>query len=139
MTKFQSLYEDFAEALIRFEEILREEKTEIVRDAAILRFEIIFELSWKSLKAFLEENGVSCVSPLNCFKEGYRQKLLDYEEIWIELVQARNKTVHTYDEKLADEIYKKLPLALKAFQKLKKQLEKGRVITKIHIPKKARL
>lgn len=123
MTKFESLKEDFLNSLSRLEEILREKKTEIVRDAAILRFEIIFDLSWKTLKAFLEEKGVSCISPLSCFKEGYRQKLLDYEEIWIKLTQDRNKTVHTYNEKLADEIYENLPLALKAFQKLAEALK----------------
>lgn len=44
--------------------------------------------------------------------------MLDYEDIWIELVKTRNKTVHTYDEELAEQVYAKLPQALEAFQKL---------------------
>lgn len=48
MTKFESLIEDFGNALKRFEEILREEKTDIVRDSAIKRFEIVFDLSKNS-------------------------------------------------------------------------------------------
>jgi len=55
MTKFQSLQEDFARALQRFEEILVEPKNDIVRDSAIKRFEMVFDLGWKTLKAFLEK------------------------------------------------------------------------------------
>lgn len=43
MTKFKSLLEDFKNALSRFEEVLKLEKNEIVRDSAIQRFEIVFD------------------------------------------------------------------------------------------------
>lgn len=103
---------------MRFDEVLREKKTGFIRDAAIKRFEIVFDLSWKVIKAWLEEHGVTCASPLGCFKEAYRQGLINYEEIWIDLVKTRNKTAHTYSEKLAEEVWAKLPEALTAFRNL---------------------
>ena len=78
----------------------------------------VFE-SWKTIKAFAEERGVICVSPLSCFKEAYHQNLISYNDTWIkELVETRNKTVHTYDEKLAEEVYNALPNILQSFQEL---------------------
>ena len=98
--------------------MLAEEKTEFIRDSAIKRFELAFDMAWKAIKAFLEENGVACVSPLSCFREAYRQSLLDYEDIWFEMVKTRNATAHTYKEELAEKVYDQLPPALGAFQKL---------------------
>lgn len=118
MTKYQATLKEFTDALNRFEEVLREEKTEFIRDSAIKRFEIVFDLSWKVIKAWMEDRGVTCTSPLGCFKEAYRQGLINYEEIWVEMVKTRNKTAHTYSQKLAEEVYAKLPEALTTFQKL---------------------
>ncbi|MBI4064441.1 MAG: nucleotidyltransferase substrate binding protein [Elusimicrobia bacterium] len=118
MTKGQALGRQFSQALNRLKEALKEKKTNLNRDAAIKRFELAFDLSWKMIKALLEEEGIPCASPLGCFKEAYRQNLIDYEEIWIEMVKTRNKTVHTYDEELAQEVYGKLPAFCEALQKL---------------------
>ena len=51
MTKYQAVQKEFTDALNRFEEVLRERKTEFIRDAAIKRFELVFDLSWKLIKA----------------------------------------------------------------------------------------
>jgi len=119
MTKFQSLYEDFSNALLRLDEILQEKKTDIVRDSAIKRFEIAFDLAWKTTKAFLEENhNITCVSPKTCFREAYRVGLIEYDETWIKLADDRNYTAHTYRETLAEKIYSELPKAREAFKKL---------------------
>ena len=125
MTKFESLVEDFHRALTRFEKILQEEKTDIVRDSAIKRFEIVFDLAWKTLKAFLEEeHNIACVSPRACFREAFRAGLLEYDKYWIDMTSARNYTAHTYKEALAEKIYAQLPQTLAAFKTLAEALEK---------------
>jgi len=124
MTKFQSLQNDFKNALVRFEEVLREKKTDIVRDSALKRFEIMFDLSWKTIKAFLEEkHNISCVSPRICLREAFRVWLIDYDEAWMKIADDRNYTVHTYKEMLAEKIYADFPQALMIFQKLAKALK----------------
>ena len=104
-----------------------QEKNEFMRDAAIKRFEIAFDLSWKTLKAYLERSALFCVSPLACFKEAFRQNLLASHDEWMEIVEMRNKTVHTYDEKLAEEVYTSLPKALTAFQQLLRVLSSVKI------------
>lgn len=126
MTKFQSIFEDFQSMLGHFEEILREEKTDIVRDSAIKRFELTFDLAWKTLKAFLEEyHNATCVSPRTCFREAFRLELLAYDEYLLTLTSVRNYTVHTYHEAFAEKIYQKLPDALAAFKKLEQAIQKN--------------
>lgn len=124
MNKLKSLQEDFEKALTRLEEVLKEKKSEIVRDSAIKRFELAFDLAWKTLKAFLEEqHNASCASPRNCFREAFRIGIIEYDDFWIELTSMRNYTVHAYSEALAEKIYVGLPRALEAFQKLNDALK----------------
>lgn len=121
MTKSESLKEDFKKALARLEEVLRHEGGEdrdIRRDSAIKRFELTFDLSWKLIKASLEDRGIACTSPLGCFREGYREKILVNDTIWMDMVKMRNETVHTYNLRLAEKVYDKLSSTLDAFQKL---------------------
>lgn len=118
-SKYDAVKEQFQKALQRLEDVLRQEKNEYIRDSAIKRFEFTFDLSWKFLKEFLEKDrGVICASPKGCFREAYRQGLLEYDDFWIEMTDMRNQTVHTYREETAEEIFNKLPAALEHFRLL---------------------
>jgi len=124
MTKLEALKIQYQRAFSRFREILEKEKNEVTRDSAIKRFEFTFDLAWKTIKAFLEEKkGISISSPKECFREAFRQGLIDYDELWLKMTDWRNEVVHIYKEKLADNLYKKLPTALKYFQILIEQIK----------------
>jgi nucleotidyltransferase substrate binding protein (TIGR01987 family) len=123
MTKLDALKNQYQKAVKRLDEILKEEKSDIVRDSAIKRFEFTFDLSWKLLKTYLEEEkGVSCQSPKECFREAFRQGLIDYDEFWLKITDLRNQAVHTYGEKFAESLYRELPEILKYFQLLLKKI-----------------
>ena len=115
-----ALKKDFTKSLKQFERVLQEEKSDIVRDSAIKRFELTFDLCWKLIKSHLEiAKGVMCNSPKDCFKEAYRNNLVDYNERWILITDWRNESVHNYNEEFADKLFEKLPEVLKLFQTLK--------------------
>jgi nucleotidyltransferase substrate binding protein (TIGR01987 family) len=117
VTKAQSLRTDFEKAVIRLEEALALPKDPIVRDSAIQRFEISFELCWKFLKAYLEEqHNASCTSPRTCFRAAFRHGVLDNDPFWIELTALRNYTVHTYNEQLADYVHSRLAEVARRFR-----------------------
>lgn len=125
MSKLDSILEDFKKAVLRLHEVLEQEKNDIMRDSAIKRFEIVFDLAWKTIKAYLEEKkGVVCASPKPCFKEAYKQSLIEYDNFWLELTDARNETVHVYNEDFAEKTYALLPKALIYFKELLENLEK---------------
>lgn len=46
------------------------------------------------------------------------------EKKWLEMVQDRNETVHTYNESLAKKIYKRLPNYVELFDNLLDSLDK---------------
>ena len=110
--------------LERLREVLGEEKNSVVRDSAIKRFELCFELLWKTLKDYLEREGIICRSPRGCLKEAFALGLLESESEWLEILKDRNLSVHTYLEELAEEIYEKLPSHLKAMEELAAKLER---------------
>lgn len=100
-------------ALQRFSESLQLEKNDIVRDSCIQRFEFCVDLTWKTLKYFLQEkHGILCNSPKECIKEAYKLGLIEYNEKWLSIIDARNLTTHTYNEQIAEQIYNFLPQTL---------------------------
>lgn len=94
----------------------------LYRDGLIQRFEFSTELAWKSLKDYLEDQGlsISMASPRAVLKEAYASGIVDDETVWNEILQARNLTSHIYDEKtaitIADQICHHF---MAAFRKLK--------------------
>lgn len=125
MSKFESILIDFEQSVNRLQEVLEQPKNEFIRDSAIKRFEIVFDLSWKTLKAFLEEeHNVRCVSPKSCFREAYNKNIITaYDPFWLELANLRNYTVHTYRKAVAEKVYDALPKALTHLETLQKTLK----------------
>lgn len=85
---------------------LVESKGEIQRAAAIQAFEFCFELSWKYLKSLLEQDGSVAASPRATFREAAHHGFINNPEQWFEFLEARNLTVHTYVETVAQQVYK---------------------------------
>jgi nucleotidyltransferase substrate binding protein (TIGR01987 family) len=87
------------------------------RDSAIQRSEISFELCWKFLKAYLEEqHNASCASPRTCFRSAFRHEVIDNDPFWIDLTVLRNDTVDTDNEQLADYVYSRLAETARRFR-----------------------
>jgi nucleotidyltransferase substrate binding protein (TIGR01987 family) len=78
---------------------------EIQRAGTIQAFEFCFELSWKYLKSLVEEDAGMIASPKAVFREAARHGIIDNPETWFEFLRARNRTVHTYVEAVAEQVY----------------------------------
>lgn len=80
---------------------------DVLRDATIQRFEFTYELCWKTLKFFLNEKGVLCSTPKECFQKALQNGLIaaEQEGLYLSMIQDRNLTSHVYREKTADEVY----------------------------------
>ena len=125
MTKQDAQSAQFKKALARLNEALAAPQSDIVRDSAIQRFEFSIDMAWKLLKTCLEEkHGVVCQSPKECFREAYKQKVLPYDEFWLELVDMRNQTSHTYKEELAQNVFERLPKDAEYLAALLKAVER---------------
>lgn len=74
-------------------------------DACIHRFEYTYELFWRLLKKIVESEGGEAPFPKIAFQAAYQANLIDNENIWLAMLQARNLTTHTYNVELADKVY----------------------------------
>jgi nucleotidyltransferase substrate binding protein (TIGR01987 family) len=80
--------------------------SQLEKEGTIQRFEIAFELAWKAMKDYLEENGlvVNPATPRNIIKEAFAAKLLNDGQVWIDMMLHRNLLSHTYDIKVFEEV-----------------------------------
>ena len=107
MTNLESLIEDFKKANQRLKEAIKLSPKRIHKDGTIQRFEFTFELSWKTIQEYVRDQGFDCKSPKGCVREAARLDLIDNPEEWFDYLKARNLIAHTYNEAIADQIYKK--------------------------------
>ena len=106
--------ENYKHALAQLEEAVeRYQKTPedaLYRDGLIQRFEFTVELAWKSIKEYLEDQGMvlSIASPRGILKEAFSAGVLDDAQQWNDILTARNLTSHVYDEATASGIAQKI-------------------------------
>ncbi len=112
----------FGAALDRLDDALAQPKTEWTRDSAIQRFEFTFELVWKAVATVAEAQGVDARSPREAFKRAFALGWIDEEDVWLRMLDDRNRTTHTYNEAVAEEIFKRLPVYAGALRALSKAL-----------------
>ena len=113
----------FGDAIGRLEEALSLPSNSVVRDSGIKRFELCFELSWRVIQGFLRDRGLDCRSPRDCLREAFSYGLIEQEDGWVQMLQDRNLSVHTYNEELANQLYGRLARYLPAFRQLAVELE----------------
>lgn len=111
------------EAINRLEEGCLSAKDDLEKDGVIKRFEFTFELFWKSLKIFLEDQGILCKSPKGCLIEAFRFGLLSNESVFLNMLEDRNLTSHVYDQLTSDKIFERIKAEyLKAFLEFQKRM-----------------
>jgi nucleotidyltransferase substrate binding protein (TIGR01987 family) len=75
------------------------------KEGLIQRFEYTFELSWKTLKDYLEGKGIAVSYPRDVIKEAFATGLVTNGGIWMEMLERRNLLSHTYDETTFNEAF----------------------------------
>jgi nucleotidyltransferase substrate binding protein (TIGR01987 family) len=110
--------------ILQFENMLKVFKDSVVKDpsitertAAIKNFELTYELGRNAMKRVLEfREGESLPSTTSVIKKAFSYGLISEEKDWLEIIQLRNKAVHTYGEVLAASVFEKLQSVIKTFE-----------------------
>jgi nucleotidyltransferase substrate binding protein (TIGR01987 family) len=120
-------YSEEEDTAINSEELLSV-LDEMIKEGLIQRFEYTHELAWKVMKDYAEYQGNSSIGgSRDASREALQLKLITEGEIWMDMIVSRNKTSHTYNEEIANEIYTKiLKDYYPAFQNFRKQMEEKR-------------
>jgi nucleotidyltransferase substrate binding protein, HI0074 family len=108
--RWKQRFSNFSKAMRHLENALQISEPDMVQKAGIIQFfEMSFELAWNMVKDYLEEQGfVDIRSPRGALKKAFEVNLLDNDNghDWMDLLQDRNLTAHTYDEQKATEMEK---------------------------------
>jgi nucleotidyltransferase substrate binding protein (TIGR01987 family) len=68
----------------------------------IQSFEFTHELAWKMLKDYLEYQGLTnLVGSRDASRFAFQNELIQDGEVWMQMIEARNQTSHTYNIKVA--------------------------------------
>jgi len=104
------IIEDFAAALDQFESAMQVVPTnDLIRAGCIQYFEFTFVLAWKAIKVMAEQSGLEgCGSPKACLKVAFSQGWIANEQLWLAMLEARNRMSHTYHANEALRVYDSL-------------------------------
>jgi nucleotidyltransferase substrate binding protein (TIGR01987 family) len=99
--------------------------TPLLVDGTMQRFGFCFELARKSVKLALSEwEGLSSASPRQALGQAYALRWLEHDGPWLQMLQDRNLSSHTYRKALAREIHARIPQHADALRALLSGLQK---------------
>ncbi len=110
---------EYSKVLKSLAEALALPKSDIVRDATIQRFEFCVELAWKTARKSM---GSATTAPKQVIREMAQNGYIDDVDAWFEFLEGRNLSSHTYDEELAEKVYKIATKFLAHGQSLERKL-----------------
>lgn len=119
-------FESFEKALNSLKEVAEKHdlNDDIIIDAAIQRFEVTFELAWKTLQDYLSEiDVIDFKGPKNIINKAYQENLIDDGQVWINMHKDRNILSHEYVYTERRAIFQRIiDLYLKALIQLHRRL-----------------
>ncbi len=111
--RWKQRFQNFKKALGRLTEAVnlshQKQLSNIEQQGFIKTFEFTHELAWKVMKDFFVYQGNTRITgSRDATREAFHNQLIKDGDNWMEMIQARNKAVHTYDESTASEIIRKV-------------------------------
>ncbi len=97
--RWKQRFENFEKAYLLLERTIAiEHPSEAERGGLIKFFEVAFELSWKTLRDYLESQGFQVNNPRDVLKQAFQSEIIEDGHAWMNALDDRNLTTHTYDE-----------------------------------------
>ncbi len=111
MTKNQDVrwrqrFSNFNKALAQLTKFIEKGKlSELEKQGLIQSFEYTYELSWNLMKDIYEEQGESGIQgSKDAFRLAFKRGLIADGQAWMNMVEDRKLTSHTYDEETAEKV-----------------------------------
>ena len=92
---------------------------EVYRDSIVKKYETLEDLTWKLLSKIFKSCGIEINNPRGCYKQAFKEGLIDNVDLWNEILLSRNATSHIYNEKDYEKIRSQIVNKyIDAFEKL---------------------
>ncbi|MEO5374921.1 MAG: nucleotidyltransferase substrate binding protein [Alphaproteobacteria bacterium] len=101
--RWQYRFDNFKRAVLLLREAMETAAerplTQLEKEGIIQRFEYTMELSWKTMKDYLESQGVvfEQITPRAVIRGAVSAKLVSEGQVWMDAIDARNRMSHTYN------------------------------------------
>lgn len=104
--RFQSFRKAFAQLSSAAELAQQRKLSDLEQQGLIQAFEFTHELAWNTLKDFLDSHGSTTVlyGSKDATREAFAKGLVAHGDEWMAMIQARNRSSHTYNQKTADDL-----------------------------------
>ena len=100
-------YETFKKAFLKLKEFVDTDNgTEKDRSAIINAYQYTFELFWKTLQKYMQQQEMlDELGPGAVIRTAFQYQIIDNGSKYMEMLKDRNLITHTYKEDVAEDIY----------------------------------
>ena len=104
--RWQQRFANYKKALSQLTKFIdKGELNELEEMGLIQAFEYTHELAWNLLKDYLQDQGTQNITgSKDAVRNAFKVGLIEDGETWMEMIQDRNRTSHTYNESTAKAI-----------------------------------
>ncbi len=104
--RWKQRFSNYKKALANLQKFVdKGELSELEKQGLIKAFEYTYELAWNTMKDFLTYQGQTEIyGSRDSLRMAFSTGLIEDGEGWMDMLQSRNKTSHTYNEDTAEEI-----------------------------------
>jgi len=125
--RWKQRFQNYKKALLQLNEAVEaydEKSPNIIKEGVLQRFEFTHELAWKVLKDYLEYEGHQNITgSRTATRLAFNIGLIQDGQLWMDMIESRNKTVHAYDASILETEFSKVRESYNAcFIQLKEKL-----------------
>jgi len=108
--RWKQRFTNFKKAFLQLKQAVEtydDSAEDIIKEGVIQRFEFTHELAWKVMKDFLEYEGYQNINgSRSATRQAFNIGLIDEGQVWMNMIESRIRTVHTYHEDVLEMEYK---------------------------------
>ena len=105
LQRFQNYQKAFAQLTQAVDLSRQRALSKLEQQGLIQGFEYTHELAWNTLKDFLEARGAAEIfGSRDTTRAAFTAGLIDQGEVWMQMIQSRNQSTHTYNEEMMTQI-----------------------------------
>lgn len=109
--RWKQRYQNYSDAFKQLEFAVKNisNPSDLEKEGTIQRFEFTHELAWKVMKDYLEYEGIQGITgSRSATREAFNKGLITNGQVWMDMIESRNKTVYTYLEEILINEYSKI-------------------------------
>ena len=124
--RWKQRFYNYQKALLQLTKFIEKgELSELEEQGIIKAFEYTYELAWKVIKDYYEEQGeVSIQGSRDALRLAFQRGLITDGDNWMKMIKSRIASVHTYNLEVAQQINQDIhDIYFQLFIELKEKME----------------